>query len=109
MGRVHVFSDNLRIDRIKGLLRPEADPKPDRIEVNSYPNPANLIPAQAAEIKGAYEAALKTPLAFRARHLVLALLLYRFGYNPRRIRNALPLAEWVLKSYRRAHPEPMPE
>lgn len=102
MERAQIVSD--RVNRIKGLLRPDTPPKFAKSKASGYPNPALLVPAQAAEIRAAYEAALETPLAFRARpHLVLARRLYRFGFNPRSIYNAIPLAEWVLKSYGQKH------
>ncbi|MBE7549611.1 MAG: hypothetical protein HS126_00850 [Anaerolineales bacterium] len=103
MEEVQIVSD--RVDRIKGLLRSDTPPKYAQRKASVYPNPALLVPAQAAEIQTAYEAALETPIGFRARpHLVLALILYRFGFNPGSIYNAVPLAEWVLKSYWQAHP-----
>lgn len=102
MERAQVVSD--RVDRIKGLLRSDTPPKFTERKASYYPNPALLVPAQATEIQAACEAALETPIGFRARpHLVLALILYRFGFNPSSIYNAVPLAEWVLKSYGQAH------
>lgn len=90
------------VDRIKGLLRWDADP--GKQIVSRYPDPALLVPAQAAEIQDAYKAALETPLSLHRRpHRVLALILYRLGYNPRNTLNAAPLAEWVLKRYHETH------
>lgn len=93
-----------RVDRIKGLLRSYPGFKLDEQRTSHYPDPANLIPSQAAEIGQAYEAAVEIPLSFRLRpHRVLALLLYRLGFNPGYLHNAVPLAEWILTAYRRAH------
>jgi hypothetical protein len=91
-----------RVDRIKGLLRSDADVEPT--QVKSYPNPDLLVPAQAAEIQAAYEAALEIPISINRRpHVILALKLYRLGFNPRKSYNAVPLAEWILARYRETH------
>lgn len=94
-----------KVNRIKGLLGQAPGSKLDKQQANHYPDPAMLIPAQAAEINQAYEDAIEVPLSFRLRpHRVLALLLYRLGFNPGYLHNAVPLAEWILTAYRRAHP-----
>lgn len=95
-----------RVNRIKGLLRSNTDAIPSPQIASRYPDPALLVPAQAAEIQDAYKVALEAPININRRpHRVLALVLYRLGYNPRNSFNAVPLAEWILRRYQQVHPK----
>lgn len=98
-----------RIDRIKGLLRPDVGTEPDKAKASIYPNPTLLNLTQIAEIWADYEAAREIPIGLRLRpHVVLAMTLYGFGFNPHNAYNAVSLAEWVLTSFWQAHPEYAP-
>lgn len=108
MEQTQVVSD--RVGRIKGLLRSEGAAGPGQERANYYPNPASLNLAQVAEIQASYEAAQAVPIGLRLRpHVILALALYRFGFNPHNAYNAVPLAEWVLTSFWQAYPQYAPK